>query len=210
MILLSGLILPSESASHNAIGMVAAEVFPYFWTLTNTLDSSALMRRRTASIIRRLAWCGMTRSTSSSDQPAISEARTVYSPILTTAFLNTSWPSMTIAIFASEPMNSVPSPVAVSAGAPAPSDPSDMDRMPVSPSVASTMTAPAPSPNNTAVERTSRSRYDVSLSDPMTRSLDAVPVAISPCARERAYTNPVQPALMSVAAALFAPSLVCT
>lgn len=47
---------PSSNASHNAIGIEAAEVFPYFWMLINTFSGGSFAKRAALSMIRTLAW----------------------------------------------------------------------------------------------------------------------------------------------------------
>ena len=62
---------PARCASHNANGTDAEPVLPYSCRLTNTFSSGSASSRRTASTMRRFAWCGTSSATSSSVCPVL-------------------------------------------------------------------------------------------------------------------------------------------
>src|SRR5262245_62240806 len=88
-----GFARPACRASWNAIGIVAAVVFPYFWMLLKTFASDRPSFFWTASLIRRFAWCMTSRSRSSSVRRFASRMPCTASGIRVTAVLNTSRPS---------------------------------------------------------------------------------------------------------------------
>src|ERR1039457_2565220 len=55
---------PDATASSKAMATEAAEGFPYLWRLTKSCSGLAPRRSTTASMMRRLAWCGMMHSIS--------------------------------------------------------------------------------------------------------------------------------------------------
>ena len=65
---------PLSTASASAIGIDAAEVFPYWSRLTNIFSIGRSRPLATASMIRMFAWWGMNRSMSAAVRPAFSTA----------------------------------------------------------------------------------------------------------------------------------------
>src|SRR5688500_2105219 len=199
--------MPSSSAS----GTEPDEVLPCLSTVTTTRSIGMSRRLAVASMMRKLAWCGISQSMSWRSRPlACSVSSTTLSSALT-AYLNTSLPAMwmrTPAFFSCS-LNPTDTPTGFhnSSFLP-PSACRWVLRMPVSLSALST-TAPAPSPNSTHVPRSLQSSMRVSVSAPTTRTVLAAPERMNLSATVRAYTKPEQAALTSNAGQPLAPSRCC-
>src|SRR5207342_3472530 len=65
-----GRMRPPRTYSSSASGTEAAEVLPWWSTVTTSLCAGSLSLRATASRIRTLAWCGISQSISAMVMPA--------------------------------------------------------------------------------------------------------------------------------------------
>src|SRR5260221_703503 len=88
------LIFPARRYSSSASGTEAAEVLPWWSTVTTSFSRGRPSLRAVASRMRMLAWCGISQSTSSSDIFAMATVSRADSSSTRTANLNTAWPSI--------------------------------------------------------------------------------------------------------------------
>src|SRR5919201_1770199 len=80
-------ILPARTYSSSASGTEAAEVLPWWSTVTTSLSCGR-------PSLRTFAWCGISQSTSASAMLAAATVSRADSSSTRTANLNTAWPSM--------------------------------------------------------------------------------------------------------------------
>ena len=87
-----GRMRPLLRHSSSAMGIVAAVVFPYFWMLLYTRWSGSPSAFCTASLMRRLAWCAMSRSISPTVRCCFAHSSRTACDMRETASLNTARP----------------------------------------------------------------------------------------------------------------------
>lgn len=165
--------LPSRCASSSAMATAAADVLPYLWRFTKTFSLGMVRRSAMASIMRRLAWCGMTSLMLSAVSPASSMTASAERFMALTACLKTSrpcmardasfWSALSMVVGQAEPP-----PGMLRMEACEPSVPTLVARMRPEPSVPLVRTAaPAPSPKRTQVLRSDQLVNAESFSAPM-------------------------------------------
>src|SRR3954447_26094033 len=164
---------PSSRSRPSASGTEAADVLPVSVMSSATTASGAPSRRATASMIRRLAWCGTNAARSAGAIPAAVQAARATSASDVVAQRNTAGPSR----------RSLPPTGMSISPARAPSLPHTTGPMPVV-SPAPTTAAPAPSPNKMADRRSVQSSQSDSFSAPATTTVRAVPARTASAATE--------------------------
>ena len=164
--------------------MEAAEVLPCSCRVTMIFSGGRPSFLAVPCMMRKLAWWGMSQSTSAAVLPAFSStARAVLSSRLT-ASLKTACPSMcSRGVPSAWPPLTWPGTQRMSTCLP--SACKSVARMP-GVSLASSTTAPAPSPKSTQVVRSLKSRMRLNTSAPMTRARRAPPARIMASATVRA------------------------
>ena len=156
-------------------------MLPYFCTVTMTFSIGMPACFATLSMIRRLAWWGITRPTSSAGTPCSASTRVEASAIAFTARLKITCPSKSQIVspkVTSRPAYPQPNPRTRSACRASASHPSTLPTIPSSLSDACSTTAAAPSPKSTATLRLLQSMYRLISSTPMTTAFRIMPVRI--------------------------------
>ena len=170
------LTLPLRTATSIANGIEAADVLPCWSTVTMTLSSASLSFLAVPSMMRMLAWWGISQSMSDSVLPALTSTDRATSASTPTASLKTAWPSI-LRVGSPKIWPPLTLPGTHSTPTCLPSACSSVARMPGR-SDASKTTAPAPSPNSTQVLRSLKSRMRLKTSLPTTSAHRAAPVLI--------------------------------
>ncbi len=131
-------------------------MLPYFWTVTMTRSIGTPAYFATDSMMRRFAWCGITRSIWSPVTPASRITRAQASLMPFTARLKMVWPSKSQMVSPNvmpRPAYPQPTPRTRSTCRASASQPSTEPSTPSAVSDAWTTTAAAPSPKSTATLR---------------------------------------------------------
>mmetsp|Transcript_18855 Transcript_18855/g.55749 ORF Transcript_18855/g.55749 Transcript_18855/m.55749 type:complete len:317 (+) Transcript_18855:366-1316(+) len=208
--------LPARTAASSASGMEPAEVFPYSSRLLITLLIGILSFFATVSMMRMLAWCSSSQSTSSAVTPAFSSASPTTSGTREVANLYTSLPTIEMGAYVPVVTDatdasgrSAPAYPRQRSGRPAPFECSAKPSTPSSPSpstAACSTTAPAPSPNKTHVLRSLQSTQRERASAPMTSAVLYAPVCRNCDAVVTPKRKPEHAAVRSKATAPVAPT----